>query len=197
MFKKHTHTHTQPFYGLWILFRTACVSRYQKKHSPTHTCRGHLLPPSVMIYGILPAQFTCLTVFFHNLSPSFLWSTCWPGTLNFILHTFLHPIIVFFSQHMPIPSQHQSTEGNQSKSPIVISIVFVTWASGSVFCGNWPGYVVFAEAGQPDDRTSSTRSWTTTDESAVSRKYQCFAVYIIHYWFSRIALSVRFTHMLE
>jgi len=29
----------------------------------------------------------------------------WPGTLHFILHTFLHPIIVFFSQHMPIPSQ--------------------------------------------------------------------------------------------
>jgi len=45
------------------------------------------------IHGILPVQFTCLTVFFHNLSPSFLWSTCWPGTLHFILHTFLHPII--------------------------------------------------------------------------------------------------------
>jgi len=39
------------------------------------------------------------------LSPSFLWSTSWPGTLHFILHTFLHPIIVFFSQHMLIPSQ--------------------------------------------------------------------------------------------
>ena len=47
----------------------------------------------------------CSTVFFHNLSPSFLWSTSWPGTLHFIRHTFLHPIIVFFSQHMPIPSQ--------------------------------------------------------------------------------------------
>jgi len=28
-----------------------------------------------MIHGILPAQFTCLTVFLHNLSPSFLLST--------------------------------------------------------------------------------------------------------------------------
>jgi len=28
--------------------------------------------------------------------PSFLWSTSWPGTLHFILHTFLHQIIVFF-----------------------------------------------------------------------------------------------------
>jgi len=42
---------------------------------------------------------------FHTLSLSFLWSTSWPGTLHFILHTFLHPIIVFFSQPMSIPSQ--------------------------------------------------------------------------------------------
>jgi len=29
----------------------------------------------------------------------------WPSTLHFTLHTFLHPISIFFSQHMPIPSQ--------------------------------------------------------------------------------------------
>jgi len=57
----------------------------------------YLLPPSFTIHGILAVQFTCLTVFFHNLSlASFLWSTSWHGTLHFILHTFLHPIIVFF-----------------------------------------------------------------------------------------------------
>jgi len=49
----------------------------------------YLLSPSTMIHGILPIQPTCFTVFFHNLSPSFLWSTSWPGTLHFILHTFL------------------------------------------------------------------------------------------------------------
>ena len=65
----------------------------------------YLLHPSNTIHGILPVQSTCRTVFFHNLCPSFLWCTSWPGTLHFILHTFLHPIIVFFSQHMPIPSQ--------------------------------------------------------------------------------------------
>ena len=27
----------------------------------------YLLPPSIMIHDILPVQFTCLTVFFHNL----------------------------------------------------------------------------------------------------------------------------------
>jgi len=65
----------------------------------------YLLHPFNMIHGILPVQSTHLTVFFHNFSPSFLWSTSWLGILHFILHTFLHPIIVFFSQHMPIPSQ--------------------------------------------------------------------------------------------
>ena len=37
-----------------------------------------------------------LVNFLHNLSPSFVWSTSWPGTLHFIRHTFLHPTIVFF-----------------------------------------------------------------------------------------------------
>ena len=65
----------------------------------------YLLHPSTTNHDILSVQSTHLTVFFYNLSPSFLWSTSWPGTLNFILHTFLHPIIVFFSQHVPIPLQ--------------------------------------------------------------------------------------------
>jgi len=88
----HTHTHTQPFYGShdfvygktwWGSTRKNCFTK--ARHSEW--------------------QFMCLTLFFHSLSPSLLWSTSWPGTLNFILHTFLHPIIVFFSQYMPIPSQ--------------------------------------------------------------------------------------------
>ena len=37
-------------------------------------------------------------------SPSFLWSTCWRGTLHFILHTFLHPIIVFLLCHLILVS---------------------------------------------------------------------------------------------
>jgi len=63
------------------------------------------LLPSTMIHRICPVKFMWLTVFLHNLSPSPLWSTFWSGTLHFILHTFLHPVIVFFLQHMPIPSQ--------------------------------------------------------------------------------------------
>jgi len=38
----HTHTHTHNhFTALWILSGTTGVSHYQKKHSPTHTYRGH------------------------------------------------------------------------------------------------------------------------------------------------------------
>ena len=36
----HTHTHNR-FTALWNLSGTTWVSRYQKKHSPTHTHRGH------------------------------------------------------------------------------------------------------------------------------------------------------------
>jgi len=86
--------------ALWILSGTTRVSRYQKKHSPTHT-----YPPSITIHVILPVQFMCPTVSFLNFFPSFLWSASWPGTLNFKLHTFPNPIIGFSSQHMPIPSQ--------------------------------------------------------------------------------------------
>ena len=36
----HTHTHKR-FTALWILSGTTRVSRYQKKHSPTHIYCGH------------------------------------------------------------------------------------------------------------------------------------------------------------
>jgi len=34
----HTHNH---FMALWVLSGTTRMSRYQKKHSLTHTYRGH------------------------------------------------------------------------------------------------------------------------------------------------------------
>jgi len=63
------------------------------------------LPPFTTIHSILCVQFTCLTVLFNNLSLGLLWSFSWSWTLYFILHAFLHPVIIFFSQHMPIPTQ--------------------------------------------------------------------------------------------
>ena len=66
--------------ALWILSGTNWVSRYQKKHSPTHTYRGH---QSSLIWFLHLLQSMASFVFnlhacdslFHNLSPSFLWFT--------------------------------------------------------------------------------------------------------------------------
>ena len=104
--RAHTRTHTQPLYGSLDFVRWAGTRRNIHPLTPVEVIScPDLLHPSITIHGILPVQFTCLTVFFHNLSPSFLCSTSWPGTIHFILYTFHHPIIVFFSQQMPIPSQ--------------------------------------------------------------------------------------------
>jgi len=103
--KSHTHTHTHThatvlwFYGFLVTRRSI-----------------HPLIPIVVINCPLsalsiyydPWHLPCSihapdSLFPQSLSTSFLWSTSWPGTLHFILHTLLHPIIVIFSQHMPIP----------------------------------------------------------------------------------------------
>ena len=102
------YTHTQPFNGLWS--RTTRVGRYQKKHSPTHTHPDH--QTSFIIFFHLQRSMAsslfilrAWQVLSYNLSPGPLWSSSWSWTLNFILHTLLHPIIIIFSQHMPIPTQ--------------------------------------------------------------------------------------------
>jgi len=83
-----THTHNC-YTTVWILIGTIWVSWYQKKHSPTHTCRRHQssLIASTIHYD--PWHPSCSIYvpdsIFHNLSPSFLWSTSWLGTLHFIL----------------------------------------------------------------------------------------------------------------
>jgi len=105
----HTHTHAQPFYGFLDfvqdnLGEPVPEETFTHSHLSWSSITPYLLRPSDTIHGILCVQSTRLTVYFHNLCLSYLWSTSWPDTLHFILHTFLHPIIVFFSQHMTIPS---------------------------------------------------------------------------------------------
>jgi len=90
---------------------TTRVGRYQKKHSLTHIHPDHRTSfinfrhLFTTIHSILFVQFTCLTVLFDHFCPRPLWSSSWSWTLNFILHRFLHSIIIFFSQHMPISTQ--------------------------------------------------------------------------------------------
>jgi len=76
-------------------------------HSPTHHSDHHPVFISFfhLPWSILPVQITCLAIFLHNLCPCPLWSTSWSGVLHLIFYTFLHPVSVFFSQHMPILSQ--------------------------------------------------------------------------------------------
>jgi len=65
----------------------------------------YLLPPSVTIHGILPVQFTSLTVFFHNLCPSFLWSTsAW--------HPPLHTPYISTPNHCLLFTAHSHTIAN-------------------------------------------------------------------------------------
>jgi len=87
---------------------TTRVTRYHKQtltHPPSwSSSKLYQLLPSTMIHSIFPVQITCLASFLHNLSSQPLWSTSWSGAFHLIFHTFLHPISVFFSQHMPILS---------------------------------------------------------------------------------------------
>jgi len=74
------------------------------------------LPTFTTIHSILCVQFTCLTVLSDNLSPGPLWSSSWSCTLYFILHAFLHTVIVFFSQHKPITMQPGHISNNNTKA---------------------------------------------------------------------------------
>ena len=75
-------------------------------HPPSWSSSNlYQLLPSTTIHSILLVQITCLAIFLHNLFTCSLWSTSWSGALHLIFHTFLYPNSVFFSQHIPIPSQ--------------------------------------------------------------------------------------------
>jgi len=102
----HTHTHTQLFYGCMDFVqdnpgKPVPKETFTHSHISWSLIIPYLLHPSTTIHGILPVQSTCLTVFFHDLCLTFLWSSSWPGTLHFILHTFLHPVIVSFHNTCP------------------------------------------------------------------------------------------------
>jgi len=116
----HVHTPCVPVYSRVFLshnnnnyrFTALCpglpgwASTRRNTHPPSWSSSNlYQLLPSTTIHSILPVQITCLAIFLHSLSPCPLWSTSWSGALHLIFHTFLHSISVFFSQHMPIPSQ--------------------------------------------------------------------------------------------
>jgi len=78
---------------------TTRVSRYQKKHSPTHPTMVIKCPLSASSICKDPWHTPCsihiLDSLFHCLSPRFLWSTSWPDTLHFILQFFVQSLSSF------------------------------------------------------------------------------------------------------
>jgi len=96
----------QPFYG--PLSGTTRVRWYQKKYSPTHHPDHHPifisffhLPRSIAssLFKLRAWQSFCTT------SLHVLFGVPLAGALHLIFHTLLHAVSVFFSQHVPIPSQ--------------------------------------------------------------------------------------------
>jgi len=105
-------THTQPFTALWILSGTIRVTGYLKKHLSTHTPSWssiipYLLCPSITIRGIFPVQFTCLTVFFHNLKVFFGLPLRLAPSTSFSIHFFYgHYRTLIVSHSLPVKSNH-------------------------------------------------------------------------------------------
>jgi len=90
----HTHTHNC-FTALWIIRHN--LDKQISEETCTHSHLSwssvipYLLPLSITIHGILPVQLTCLTVFSHNLSPSFLSLGLAPST-SYSIHFFIQPL---------------------------------------------------------------------------------------------------------
>ena len=99
----HTHTHNR-LTGLcpWLLRWTILEETFTHSHQPWSSNILYQLSPFTAIQQHPPCSIYVLESPFHNLFPGPLWSTSWSGTFCFVLHTFLHPIIIFFSPHMPV-----------------------------------------------------------------------------------------------
>jgi len=86
------HTYTQPFLRLDFVRdnpgELVAEDTFTHSHLLCLSVIPYLLPPSIIIHGILPPQFTCHTVFFHNRCPSFLCQSVYllAWHLHFILH---------------------------------------------------------------------------------------------------------------
>jgi len=66
----------QPFYGSLDFVRDnpgepVPEETFTHSHLSWSSIIPYLLPPSIMIHSILRVQFTCLTVFFHNIQVCF------------------------------------------------------------------------------------------------------------------------------
>jgi len=94
---------------------------FTHSHLSWSSIAPYLLHPSNTTHGVLPIQLMRLTVFFHNLSPSFLWSMFWPGTLHFILYISSPNHCLLFA--MPAHSDSTATMYETQTPPLTQSQV--------------------------------------------------------------------------
>jgi len=100
--------HTQPFYGSMDFVRDNAGELVpEETFTHSHLSWSSIVPYLLSSIYYDPRHPPCSIHVPDSLFPQSLskFSFSWLGTLHFILHTFLHPIMVFFSQHMPIPLQ--------------------------------------------------------------------------------------------
>jgi len=93
-----------------LLSKTTWIGRYQMKQSPRHTLPDHqtsFINFLHLVRSTASSLFSlCACQSFSTTSVRVLFGlSLGSWTLYFILHTFLHPTIIFFSQHMPMPLQ--------------------------------------------------------------------------------------------
>jgi len=106
----HTHTHTHTLYNhftaLLILSGTTCVSRYQKKHSPTHTCHGH----QSSLISFLHLLWSMASSLF-NLRAWQSFSTVSKFSLVCLLawHPLLHTLLISSPNHCLLFAAHANT----------------------------------------------------------------------------------------
>jgi len=98
------NTHTQLFYTSMDFVRDnpgEPVPEETFTHSHLSWCSivPYLVHPSNTIH-VPPCSVHVPDSLFPQSLQVFFGLPQWPGTLHFILHTFLHPVIVFFSQHI-------------------------------------------------------------------------------------------------
>jgi len=92
----YTHTHTQPFYGsVESVWDNPGEPVPEETFTHSHSSWSSIIPICFLhlLRTIASSAFSPRALqSFSTISPSLLWSTSWPGTLHFILHTFLHTL---------------------------------------------------------------------------------------------------------
>jgi len=108
MKKRNTHTHTHNcFMALWNLSGTTRVSRYQKKHSPTHTHRGRQSSQFAFSIYYDPWHPLYSIHVLHSLFPQSLFKF----SLAYLLawYTPLHTPYIFSPNHCLLFAAHAHT----------------------------------------------------------------------------------------